>query len=172
MSTLRQVQRLATVCLCIFALISYANAYAGCSIGKRVQDSKNIIEYQDRIILESFFRNLLTRETLGYVLLGEKPVAFLSYIPELSWKSPFQSFLRLKTYLSSDNQIQKKGWTIWEKYSLQTSDRFLFIKEKSLHSPFCTWIFVINRDLFCEIVNKNHLEFETIVGKNYRGSIV
>ena len=89
--------------LCIFSMIEAEEA------------KKSPIQTEDQTVLESFFKILLTKETLGYVLLGEKPIAFFSYIPELSWKHPIQSVLRLKTYLSSENQSLINGWETWEK---------------------------------------------------------
>jgi hypothetical protein len=138
-------------------------------IGQEIHASEHRIEKKDRIILEPFFKVLLTKETLGYVLLGEKPVAWLTYLPKLSWEFPFRSLLRLKPYLSSNNQIMKKGWKTWEKYSSLRSNHFLFIEERSLYSSCAHWIFVINRDLFCKVVNEHCLEFERILGRKITG---
>lgn len=129
-----------------------------------------MVAEKDRKALEPFFKLLLSEETLGYVLLKEKPVAFLSYIPHLSWKHPFRSLLCLRTYLGVKNQIFKKGWNVWTKYAEGVSDDFLIVQEGSFHNPLSVWIFVIHKDLFCQAVNENKLDFKRILGREMTGA--
>lgn len=137
--------------------------------GGGLQASVSAIEKGDREILEPFFKYLLTQDTLGYVLLGEKPVAFLGYTPKLSWKSPFRSLLQCRSYFNPTHQMIKRGWETWPKYSPALSDQFLIIEEPSLYSSLSKWVFVIHRDLFCEVVNENLFEFERVLGKKVTG---
>jgi len=133
-------------------------------------ENSESIAQQDRAILEPFFEKLLTKETLGYVLLGEKPIAFVSFIPNLSWRHPFRSLLCLKSYFSSGNQIAKKGWKTWEKYATRTSDQFLFVKETSPYSPLVVWVFIIKRDLFCQTIDENKDVFEKALTLKVNGN--
>lgn len=132
-------------------------------------EHKPFFAEKDRIVLEPFFKMLLSEETLGYVLLEEKSIAFLSYIPNLSWAHPFRSLFCLRTYLSPKNQILKKGWNAWTKYENGVSDEFLFAKETSIHNPLSVWVFVIHKNLFCKTINENKFDFERILDRKITG---
>jgi hypothetical protein len=125
------------------------------------------IEAQDRAFLEPFFEDLVTQETVGYVLLGEKPVALFSFIPRLSWSRPLTSLLSLKSYFSKENLIRKKGMEIWKKYQGKMSDRFLVIEENRRFP--ISWVFFIHKDLFCKIVDENRDEFEKVLERQVIG---
>jgi hypothetical protein len=128
-----------------------------------------VIEKEDRVILEPFFTYLLTKESLGYVLLGEKPAVLLGYIDHLSWRHPIYSLFGLEPYLEKGNQRRKKAWQTWRKYSSGISDRFLILEELSSDCPYQNIIFVINRDLFCQVVNENREDFEEILKRKITG---
>jgi hypothetical protein len=127
-----------------------------------------VIDQKDREILEPYFNALVTHQELGYVLLGEKPAILLGYVHHLSWKHPLYS-LGSSHYFYKGNQLQKKAWEIWKKYSPQISDRFLVTEEVNPSSPLCANVFVIHRDLFCEVVNENREIFENILGRKITG---
>lgn len=128
-----------------------------------------VIKQQDRLILEPFFKYLLTKEPLGYVLLGEKPSVLIGYIDHLSWRHPIDSLCGLEPYFEKGNQRTKKAWKTWKKYSSGISNRFLILEEFSSDCPYQNTIFVINRDLFCRVVNDNLKDFEKILKRKISG---
>lgn len=130
-----------------------------------------LIDKGDREILEPYFNALLTHQELGYVLLGEKPAIYVGYVHHLSWRHPLYSLGSLH-YFRKGNQRQKKVWEIWKKYSPHVSDHFLFTEEVSATSPLCVDVFIINRAMFCRIVNENRLVFESILNRKITGEVL
>ncbi len=135
-----------------------------CGVGWPVTSQS--IALEDRVVLEQFFERLITREGLGYVLLGEKPAILVSFIPHLSWKHPLRSLLCLKTYFSPANQNMKEGWKCWEKYLSRSSPKFIFIKTKSPNSPLVSFGFILNRDLCTQVIRENRVCFEKVINDN------
>ncbi len=134
--------------------------------------SKQNSPVNDESFSNSFLQNLIQEEGLGYVLLGEKPVLFTGYIPQLSWKYPIRSLLCMKSYWSPRNQLAKKGWPACELQLSDECNQFLIIKEQSPFNPLTTWIFVIHRDLFCHTIDQNRVDFETVLQRTVTGPVL
>ena len=128
-----------------------------------------VIEEEDRKVLKPFFKRLLTKETLGYVLLGEKPAVLIGYVAGLSWKHPLGALGGLTPYLSKWNQREKKAWETWRKYASAISSRFLIIEELTTDGPDVNRIYIINRKLFCKVVDENSDDFEKVLGRKISG---
>ena len=128
-----------------------------------------VIEEEDRKILRPFFRMLLTQETVGYVLLGDKPAALIGYLDHLSWKHPIDSLAGWTSYYRKGNQREKKSWQVWKKYSSGISQKFLILEEMSASCPHANDILVINCELFCKVVNENRDDFEKVLERTVTG---
>lgn len=126
-----------------------------------------LVEDGDREVLEPFFRTLLCKSELGFVLLGAKPVMRTSYTDHLSWWHPIASLGAIIPYFDKGNQYHKRSWGVWRKYFEKMSDKFLIVEEK--HSPLVTSIYVIHRELFCKVVNENQEDFERVLGIKVTG---
>lgn len=125
------------------------------------------IEKKDREILEPFFEQIFHHGVFGYVLLGDKPVSEFSFVT-FSWKHFFSSLCSLTVYFRKGNQLTKKGWETWKKYSPMCSDQFLFVEEKRPDRS-STVVHMINRELFCKVVDMHRSDFEDVLGRKITG---
>jgi hypothetical protein len=115
----------------------------------------------DKKILDSFFRTLIFREDFAYVLLGHKPVAFISYYKPVSKNNNWVDVLF--SFFPRQRKI-RKGWETWKKYPFSHSSVILW-EEPSLRSPNQFRIVMANRENFCEVLKNNQSDFEKICGQ-------
>lgn len=125
------------------------------------------IPVEDRYELESLFRTLVTEDSFGYVLFGDKPIAFASYIANVNWGS-YRKLGGMKCFFSSlrpSNLHIQNGLQKWKKYQhLFPSKKYIlkvYHEKSEIDWPF---IILINRQTFIDKV-ANHLEdFRAVLG--------
>ncbi len=102
---------------------------SGCSsktppVNKVRQDVKHFVSTlpsEDRLFLEYFFRCLIQEDSIGYVLLGGKPMGFYSYIKpkvkvdRFNYDPVYALDLFFEGFLP-DAALFHKGYDTWKKY--------------------------------------------------------
>ncbi len=80
------------------------------------------LDREEKVLLEFFFRSLIQDDSIGYVLLGGKPMGFYSYLQPKTVVTahPNQSIENIDLFfngLDEDNTLFHKGWEVWKKYA-------------------------------------------------------
>jgi hypothetical protein len=101
------------------------------------------ISEPDRRDLERFFQLLITRETFGYTLFGEKPISCATY---LSLENSNE--LNTTKYL-----ILEKGWQAWLRNKHLFSEKHFFLQRKLNHKIFS--IHLINKKKTLRLIHEN-----------------
>lgn len=97
--------------------------------------------------LERFFQFLITRETLGYTLFGDKPISCATYLSlENSDGTNTTKYL-----------ILEKGWQAWLRNRSLISEKHFALKRKS--SEKILSIYLINKKKTLEMISENLDEF-------------
>jgi hypothetical protein len=131
--------------------------------GKGVTEILEMMPRRDKTRLEHFFREYVICESMGYVLFGDKPMAFSGIDKKLS-PSPFKSFASF-LYAISPRRIQfKNAFDTWKKYEkLFPMKRFTFLYEETNSEINCLFI---NKRSFLQKVEENAEIFKTILQRN------
>ena len=117
------------------------------------------ISPEDRFDLEAFFRLLILKEGGGYVLFGNKPVAFTAFSPHNNDSMGLRQIIRY----DQDNKIISKGWQTWEKYAPLFRSRQFILECRKFHDNRFE-ICLIKKDRFKQIVKTNLPHFQSILG--------
>jgi len=153
--------------LLIFLIISGCAFNSSCP--KKPINVKNFlssISLEERIMLDYFFRCLILEDSIGYVLLGGKPMSFHS---RLKTKSIIDSLHihpleRIHFFFNGfDDTLFYKGWEIWKKYESQFCGKNIFfdLHEENGELHF-TKIIVINKKLLTTVINGHLNKFKEI----------
>jgi hypothetical protein len=107
----------------------------------------------EKLLLDHFFRSLIQEDSIGYVLLGAKPMSFYSYIqpkihldPHLFF--PIDQLTCFFEGFDENNALMQQGWEIWKKYASRfCGENILFdVMEEERELNF-NKIVVINKQL-------------------------
>lgn len=131
----------------------------GChSINSKKGRTFDQIPPHDAAVLEDFFRILIQKEGMGYVIYGDKPMVSVLYLNPIG--KAFIIF-RLEEY----NLKLKKGIECFRKYAaLRNSKKYTFLFFGDPNRDEHIELLIINRSQFIKTVEKNRLQFERILG--------
>jgi len=132
-----------------------------------VSSRTEIIPKKERDYLEFFFRYAFSTYPLGYVLFGDKPMAYASFTKTecLSDYQKQRNPLLLFAHVNLVHNKFRKGFEVWKKYQhlFPSKNHLLFeLKDSRLKDECC--IFLINKKAFLAAVQKNLKDFKTILG--------
>jgi len=114
------------------------------------------IPQHDRRILENFFRQMQTRDSMAYVLMGTKPMMVTDFN---------QLHPEAKNY--PHNEILKKGWLNWKKYETRfPHPNFIFRIFGDLNQDEVIDIVLINKKNFKEEFEKYPDEYALLTGNS------
>jgi hypothetical protein len=133
--------------------------------GKSVEEILQVIPKKDRQRLEHFFLKSIDWDAMGYVLFGDKPMAYLDGIDKkLEPFNSFGSFL----YAISPRRIQaENGFKTWRKYAkLFPMNRFVFLYEEN--ETALSGVF-INKQSFVNKVQECAEDFKNILQRDVTG---
>jgi hypothetical protein len=123
------------------------------SISYRVQS----IPFEERKILERFFRRLFYHADFSYTLFGLKPMGSIDYNLDLLSFPQFYKEPEKHLFLMA---LDEKGWRIWEKYKgLFPMEKYAFIKVR--HDT-CFGFLLINKEKAYSVLEKNLLLFQEL----------
>lgn len=101
------------------------------------------IPYIDAVFLELFFRKVILRDSLGYTLIGEKPM----------------SFGVLSGY------TMRRGWEIWEKYKHHfANSRFEFWVEEATWTDQVKFVVLMDKHQLSKVFEENIQDFQLLLG--------
>ena len=128
------------------------------SNSQEVEDIICRISPEDRTILERFFKELICFDCYGYVLFGNKPMAFATFENQIE----IQYMLSL---YSLQNNALKIGWQIWNKYQgLFNIKNYIFRVSQNPVCPEVTLIVLINKSACLKILSDNLKIFRSVLG--------
>lgn len=114
----------------------------------------------DRLLLEDFFRCLIQNDSIGYVLLGGKPMGFYSYLKPKSLLSDFRFHpvysldLFFEGFLPEYARFQK-GFDVWKKYEhLFCGNNIFFDLVEQNHELHYMKVSVINKRLMLPVLSR------------------
>ncbi len=154
------------ICLLIFAYIQgERNLPLAAYEGKSIEEILRIMPNKDKKRLEYFFRNAIDWDAMGYVLFGNKPMAYLEGFQKKL--SPFKSIPSF-CYALSPRRIQaENGFKTWKKYeTLFPMTRFIFLYEETDSDVMGLFI---NKDAFNQKVRECADDFKIILQKDVSG---
>jgi len=123
------------------------------SICYRIQS----IPFEERKILERFFRRLFYHADFSYTLFGLKPMGSIDYNLDLLSFPQFYKEPENHLFLMA---LDEKGWRIWEKYKdLFPMEKYAFIKVR--HDT-CFGFLLINKEKVYSVLEKNLLLFQEL----------
>lgn len=141
-----------------------ANNYLSTIGDKKASNSQEVediicrISPEDRTILERFFKELICFDCYGYVLFGNKPMAFATFENQIE----MQYMLSL---YSLKNNALKIGWQIWNKYQgLFNIKNYIFRVSQNPVCPEVTLIVLINKSACLKILSDNLKIFCSVLG--------
>lgn len=111
------------------------------------------IPADDREVLESFFRTLITSGGFGYVMYGSKPMAAMAFDTATS-------------QANTEENVLYKGWITWEKYRhLFPIEHYIFRLSQNPLCPSGYWVVLINKEKCRSCIADNLDLFQQIRGK-------
>ncbi len=138
---------------------------SGCSgtiTYKQTQPSEFVstLAQDDRFALEFFFRRLIQEDSIGYVLLGEKPMGFHSYLKPKTIVNSYHSqpikWVDL-FFFGFDNRdaLFEKGLKIWKEHEHKFCGKNIFFniteEDEELHF---VYVSVINKRLILPLLDQ------------------
>jgi hypothetical protein len=127
-----------------------------------------LLPLEERFVLDNFFRCLIQEDTIGYVLLGGKPMSVYSYIkPKTTVCSHQCDPLRLADLFfegfDDSNAVFHKGWEVWKKYEHYFCGKNIFFdtfeKNRELHHAY---VVVINKCLMLPLLDRYYHQFNLL----------
>ncbi len=134
--------------------------------GKDVAQILKVMPPRDRDRLEYFFRDLVSWDPMGFVLLGEKPMSLGATSRTIS---PCGDCWDRFLYSVSPHRLRwQKSYDTWRKYEhLFPMTRFAFLYEEG---PFGeTWYLVVNKKNFIQKVEQHADDFERVLQRKVSG---
>ena len=133
-------------------------------LGKDVAHILRAMPKRDRKHLEYFFQELIAWDGFGYVLLGEKPMAFDTTEKNVT---PFASLSDFRYFIAPRRIKFNKGFDAWKKYEkLFSLSQFVFFYEPYRHE---TLIILINKKSFIKIVQQYREDFQKALNREING---
>ena len=126
------------------------------SVSHRIQS----IPFEERKILEGFFRRIFYHGDFSYTLFGLKPMGSIDYslnhlcLP-VFYKNPEQHL-----YLMT---LNKKDWKVWERYQhLFPMEKYSFVK---VEKDDFFGLLLVNKEKSHAVIEKNLQLFQDLTGK-------
>lgn len=161
------------LCFCLLMIVS------GCVFNspscKHLKKPLNVKEFlsslpkDELILLDYFFRGLIQQDSLGYVVLGEKPMGFYSYLKVKPVIDSYQipdMLDKLDLFFAGfeqENALFHKGWEIWRKYEKNFCGNNIFFDafelDKELHFR---KVIVLNKRLLLPLLGRFLSEFQRL----------
>lgn len=122
----------------------------------------------ESLLLEYFFRCLIQEDSIGYVLLGAKPMSFFSYLKPKIALTAFQSDPVEATDLffegfDSRNSLFERGFEVWKKYQhLFCGNNIFFDFIEQDRELFYKKVSVFNKKLILEIIDSHFQKFKRL----------
>lgn len=127
---------------------------------QEVETCLRSIPFEERKSLTQFFRRLFYHGDFAYTLLGRKPMGTISYNLNLLVFPQFYKEPEKHLFLMA---LDKKGWSIWEKYKdLFPMKKYSLVKIE--HDIFFG-ILLINKEKAYAVIKENLPLFQELVGK-------
>ena len=120
----------------------------------QIKKKLSAIPYEERLVLDSFFRILLFKGGFAYVLFGDKSISEEDY---LSTCSSLDDDCWVRYNLSLRNVLLREGWKTWKKYSHLFPSKSIAIHH--LKKGNTEFLFFINKRNVEEIFKKNKRDF-------------
>jgi hypothetical protein len=110
------------IALCIF----FAKYQRHVGMQQIVQEFVSGLAEEERFLLDYFFRCLIQEDSIGYVLLGSKPMGSYGYRQPKVQHDPhlFTPVDQLNHFFDSfdeHNALIERGWQVWQKYASRFS---------------------------------------------------
>ncbi len=146
----------------------------GCSqspqqkIRKDVRKFLSSIPLKERHLLDYFFRRLIQDDTLGYVLLGSKPMTYYSYRKpkteiQLIRSDPFFEFELFLYGLHPSESLFDKGLNLWKKYENRFCGKNIFFNLLEENQEFhYVNLLVINKKLVLPLIHQHFSRFLSV----------
>jgi hypothetical protein len=134
----------------------------------RIKKFISSLSLDERFVLEYFFRCLIQEDSIGYVLLGGKPMSFHSYLKPKAIVNayPFEPIKQLDLFfigIDSQDALFHKGLEIWKKHEHHFCGNNIFFdtfeEDQELHFM---KVCVINKRLISSKFEKYFHRFEKI----------
>ncbi|MES2344541.1 MAG: hypothetical protein V4494_01190 [Chlamydiota bacterium] len=128
----------------------------------RIKKFLSSLSQEEHLALSHFFRTLIQEDAAGYVLLGEKPLCFYSYLKPLPVVKPFSSAQNnVQLFFEgfeSREILFHHGWEIWKKRGSQFYGKnIVFDCIDWIDDLHWMQILVINKNLILQTF-KSHFE--------------
>src|SRR5690348_1849640 len=110
-----------------FLLILFApiGAFTSCNVKQFLAS----LPAEERIFLDYFFRRMIQEDCIGYVLLGEKPMGFYSYLkakPVNIMPDPIDGIYAFFNGFEKNNYLFQRGCEVWQKYKSSFTGKNIF----------------------------------------------
>jgi len=161
-------------CACFLLLFLILTQCTSISSSLQKSNSNKIKEFllsldlEEEFLLEFFFRSLIQEDSIGYVLIGGKPMGFYSYLkPKAVVNShhfgPVENIELFFRAFDEDHALFQKGWEIWKKYAYRFCGNNLIFDffDQNLEVHYVK-VAVFNKRLFLSILDQNKKQFSKI----------
>ncbi len=132
-------------------------------LGKNVSTILSAMPKSDRKKLEYFFRELIVEDSLGYTLLGEKPMSLLAVEEKVI--NPFASWSMFRDAIIPRRTRSNRNFLVWKRYEkFFPITRFaLFYEKEQQDGRVLTVMTAINKKAFTSVVEKYREDFTQIL---------
>ncbi len=133
-----------------------------------VKQFLSLLSSEERFVLDHFFRCLIQEDSIGYVLLGGKPMSFYSYLKPKTIVNPYQCdpLQRLDLLFEGfddKDALFHKGWEIWKKYEHYFCGKNIFFdafeEDRELHFM---KVIVVNKNLMLPLLDRYFHKFTSM----------
>src|SRR5580700_9763013 len=160
---------------CLISVVFFFLFLNGCEYRSFNQNNKQVdvnkfissLSEDERMLLEYFFRSLIQHDTVGYVLLGGKPMSFFSYMKPKPVLPPSDNILdRIDLFFEgfdSDFALFERSFEVWKKYAPFFCGQNIFFdsfeQDDQLHYK---KVSVINKRQILPLLETNFQSFKEI----------
>lgn len=135
------------------------------SVQQVIQEFVSAMPEEERFLLDYFFRRLIQEDSIGYVLLGAKPMGSYHYLqPKIQHDphlfTPVDQLDHFFDSLDEYNALIERGWRVWTKYASQFSgENLVFDAIEENYELNFKKIIVINKQLMQSVVAAHFQKF-------------
>lgn len=137
----------------------FFNVVANIPEEREIRRVLSTIPSEDQILLENYFRNLVSYQNFGYVIFGNKPIAWA----HITTKSII--FDKEKACCLKSNHLLH-GYNTWLKYSHSINlEKFILRSYPHKHDPSTHEILIINKQKVLQVIQDNISLFNRKLGQ-------
>lgn len=145
--------------------ICFAKYQRHACIQQIVQKFVLTLSEEERFLLDYFFRRLIQEDSIGYVLLGAKPMGSYGYLqPKIQHHpylfTPADQLDHFFDSLGEHNALIERGWQVWTKYASRFSgENIVFDSIVENYELNFKKIIVMNKQLMQSVVTAHFQKF-------------